>query len=126
MGNYPIGELLKRRREELGLSQRNMAGRLQYKNVNFMSMLETGVSAIPLLRIPDIVQAYELPRFVGLAMLHELHPDAWNVVSQLEADYMKESEKGLQDGLKGLEKEVLEKLDALMGHYAIPIGGAPT
>ena len=75
-----IGAILKARREDIDKSQREIAEALGYRNINFISMIESGRSNPPLARAIDICNAYELPyEFVPL-MVRELYPDTWQVI----------------------------------------------
>ena len=54
-----VSKIMKARREELGLSQRQVGEMVGLKNPNFVSMLEKGNSGIPASKIAAIVGAYE-------------------------------------------------------------------
>ena len=60
-----VGELLKRKRESMDLSQKQISDKLGYPYFNFISMIENGASKIPLARIADVVKAYGLPQGAG-------------------------------------------------------------
>ena len=80
-----IGELLKRHREGLSLNQREIAHRLRYRSVNFISMLERGGSNIPFAKIPEIVTAYNLPPIFLLIILRECYRESWQVMSAINS-----------------------------------------
>lgn len=74
-----IGAMLKAHREEIGISQRDIANILKYRSVNFISMLESGRSSIPLNRIVDVINAYQLGNEMALIIIKFLHPDVWTL-----------------------------------------------
>jgi transcriptional regulator with XRE-family HTH domain len=55
-------EIVSTRRSELSLTQTELAKKLGYQNVNFVSMLESGKSKIPLEKTIDIADALEMDR----------------------------------------------------------------
>lgn len=63
--NKEIGEFIKNRREELGLSRAEMAKALGYRLPNMVAMVETAKTTFPLKRTSDYAKILELP-------LHEL------------------------------------------------------
>lgn len=54
------GEIVAQRRHDLGLNQAELAKKLAYRNVNFISMLESGDSRVPLERSVDFAKALEI------------------------------------------------------------------
>ncbi len=75
-----IGEMLRRQRESLDISQRQIGERSGIDNFNFISMIESGINTVPFARIPEFVSAYELdPVFVGV-LVKFLYPDTWAAV----------------------------------------------
>jgi|SRR5208283_408539 len=63
--NKKIGEFIRKRREEIGISRTDLAKALRYKLPNMIAMVETGATTFPLKRTPDYADALQLP-------LHEL------------------------------------------------------
>ena len=53
-------QIVAHRRQELRLSQTELAGKLGYTNVNFISMVEGGKSKVPLERSIDFAEALEI------------------------------------------------------------------
>jgi transcriptional regulator with XRE-family HTH domain len=80
---YRLGALLKRQREMLDMSQHDIALKLEYRNDNFVSMLERGLSKIPFTTIPRIVEAYGLPAEFSAVMVKELYPEQWEVLKEI-------------------------------------------
>lgn len=81
-----IGELLKRQRESLQLSQREIGDKVGYRNYNFISMLENGIHNLPIAKIPGIVKAYKLePVFMGVFVKY-LYPEIWEVFRTLRQE----------------------------------------
>ncbi len=98
-----IGVYLKKAREEKNLSQKSVAKVLNYRNMNFISMIENGVSKIPVNKIMEFVKAYQLPPFFGYVIIREVYGDIWKA--------MIETEK-INPQLKGLSfKELDKKID---------------
>jgi transcriptional regulator with XRE-family HTH domain len=57
-----VGEFLRRRRLELGLSQGDMIRLLMYKNRNSISNVEIGIEGLPLKRVYQYAEVLKLPR----------------------------------------------------------------
>ena len=75
-----IGTVLKEQREQLGLSQQDIAERLNYKNYNYISMLENGRSSIPVKRLYDIFNAYEFDKGHFVIFVKKLLPEVWALI----------------------------------------------
>lgn len=54
-------QIIKDRREQIGMSQGELARRLDYSNANFISMIEMGWSFAPLEKVPEIAEILRLP-----------------------------------------------------------------
>jgi DNA-binding XRE family transcriptional regulator len=78
-----MGALLKHTREFLRWTQREMAQRLGYENANYISMLESGSSKIPLTKIPQISRKYCLDNIYMVIMMRELYPEMWNLIKEI-------------------------------------------
>ena len=108
-----IGAILKAQRENINISQRQVAEALGYRNVNFISMIESGRSNPPLGKLPDIVRAYQLDyKFVAL-MVKALYPDAWTTMFYVLDK--SQSDDGLigADGKTNTKEKVDKELDKL-------------
>jgi transcriptional regulator with XRE-family HTH domain len=57
-----VGEFLRRRRLELGLSQGDMITRMGYRNRNSISNVEIGIEGLPLKRVYQYAEVLKLPR----------------------------------------------------------------
>ena len=75
-----VGALLRHRREELNISQRQVANLMGYRNINFISMIEHGRSNPPLGRLTDICKVYQLPLDFLSVMVKGIYPDCWNIL----------------------------------------------
>jgi transcriptional regulator with XRE-family HTH domain len=84
MSEVTIGTFLKKMREKNNLSQKEVAGSLNYKNINFISMVENDVSKIPVNRIMDFVKAYRLKPFLGLVIVREVYGEIWKAMIETE------------------------------------------
>ncbi|MFO7665858.1 MAG: helix-turn-helix transcriptional regulator [Desulfobacterales bacterium] len=100
-----IGLYLKRAREKKKLSQKVVAKLLDYKNMNFLSMVENGICKIPANKIMEFVKAYQLPSFFGLVIIREIYGDIWNAL--IETEKINPQSEGLSF------KELDEKIGAL-------------
>jgi transcriptional regulator with XRE-family HTH domain len=78
-----IGRLLKAKREEQNISQRDIATILGYRNINFVSMIESGRSSPPLSRLPDIIRAYGLEASFILPILKLVFPDTFSAIVEI-------------------------------------------
>lgn len=107
-----VGELLKRQREFLNLSQKEISDKLNYKYMNFISMIENGACKIPLARIPDVSEAYGFAPEMMMALLKAIHPETWDVTVKITKanentfkgisinEMHKQADKYLKDKLK--------------------------
>ncbi len=80
-----VGDLLKRQRELKNITQLNIANKMGYKNVNFVSQIELSRSQLPILKIPDITAAYQFDPAFSLVFLKFLYPDYWVLFAKLMA-----------------------------------------
>jgi transcriptional regulator with XRE-family HTH domain len=70
-----IGVWLKQRREEAGLSQRELAERLQIGYLTFISQIESGRGRLPFDRYKDWAEALQIdPRDFARTMLSHYEP----------------------------------------------------
>jgi transcriptional regulator with XRE-family HTH domain len=111
IGASKLGELLKRQRHALNLSQRDIARKLHYRHFNFICMIENGTSQIPFSRIPDIVTAYELPPTFLLIIIRERYPDAWRVMSAINIALPEVFMSAKEDVELSLDKAYASALD---------------
>lgn len=72
-----IGAILRGFRETNELSQRDVATKLNYVNVNFISMIETGRSSPPLGKLVELKDAFQADAAIVPVVLKFLYPDAW-------------------------------------------------
>ena len=82
-----IGAILKARREHQDMSQRDVAHILGYRNINFISMIESGRSNPPLARLADIARAYGMDADFVPVMLREIYPETWEIIKSLLTQY---------------------------------------
>ena len=113
-----IGELLKRQREFLDLSQKDISNILDYQYMNFISMIENGACKIPLKRIPDIAKAYSLPPEFTMILTKELHPETWAVICAI-----KENNKAFNSGIaiEDIEKNMNAIFKGKLKEFRLPM-----
>lgn len=71
------------RRQELALTQTELAKRLGYRNVNFISQVESGKSKVPLEKVIEIARALDIDsRWFAERLLHERYPNLSAVLLQ--------------------------------------------
>lgn len=73
-----MGDLVKRRREELGLSQEDLARLLAYKHKTSINKIEMGKSGIPRAKLPDFARVLG----VDIAALAEWDEDRKTVSAE--------------------------------------------
>ncbi len=113
---FMLGELMKKHREGRKISQRDVANKLNYKNINFISMIEKGATNIPLNRANDFVKAYELPEFFELVIIKERHADCWTGINRaLINNYSRKFTQHLKD----VNEEVDTKYNDMLREYGI-------
>ena len=81
-----FGDLIRQRREQLGLSQTEVARRVGIGSPEFIGMVEVGKRPIPLDRVPRLAAVLELsgPDLCKLA-LSERHPVLYHALFEGEA-----------------------------------------
>ena len=78
-----LGNWLKNRREEIGRSQGDIAKHMQFQNLNFISKIERGAGAVPLFRLEDLAQAYQVDFHEFAArVIKTTMPDVWSVLER--------------------------------------------
>jgi transcriptional regulator with XRE-family HTH domain len=114
-----MGEMLKQQRESLKLSQKDIADKLDYPYFNFISMLESGASKIPLSRVADVVEAYSLPPEFIMILTKALHPETWSIICKI-----KESTKAFNTGMaiSDIEKDNDRLLKRKLKDFRLPTG----
>lgn len=60
--NVTPAQIVRDRRNQLNMSQGELARLLEYDNVNFISMIEVGQSFVPIIRAMEIAEALDLPK----------------------------------------------------------------
>lgn len=78
-----FGKLLRAHREKLQRTQKSIAEELDYDNENFISMIESGKSNIPLKRLSDFVNLYRLTPLEEMTALKTYHPEVYEVVLRM-------------------------------------------
>ena len=115
--NSLIGELLRRQREFLDLSQKDIGDKLNYRYFNFISMIEGGACKIPANRIFDLTEAYKLDPELALTFIRILHPEIWDMMKAA-----KESTKIFNSGIDIDEAEANldKKFKAKLKEFRLP------
>jgi transcriptional regulator with XRE-family HTH domain len=114
-----LGRFIRARREELGLSQLQLARALGYKWSNFIGMIETGSAMFPFDRWDDFAKELQLPKHEFLRLvLAELFPRVLPYVEFVEAPEENEEEERspaearimeLEERMKRLERALAGK-----------------
>lgn len=112
-----LGELLKRQRERLALSQNDIKERLNYKYYNFISMIENGACKIPFNRIADVVKAYEFENEFILIFIKALHPDIWDVIKTIKLNI---DSFNTQTPVSAIDKSIDAMFKNKLRKYQIP------
>ena len=77
------GYILKKKREEMGRSQTDIANLLNLKNYNYISMLETGRSNIPTKKITSFITNYGFEQKYIKAFIKKIEPDIWDITIKI-------------------------------------------
>ncbi|MBV5326525.1 MAG: helix-turn-helix transcriptional regulator [Chlorobium sp.] len=84
-----LGRILSEQRKRVGRSQGDIAKALDYSNVNFISMIESGKSKIPINRIAVLVDAYSMsPEFI-LVILRVEYPEYLDMIASIASRFPK-------------------------------------
>lgn len=71
-----VGRTIRERREELNMTQGELAKKLGYKYSNFIGMVENGQWKFPIDRVFQFADSLDIPRHEFLRLIiGELHPD---------------------------------------------------
>lgn len=100
-----MGAYVKKRREELGLSQGDIINALGYKSRNAVSNIEVGIEGLPSKRIYDWADILEVPR------------DAFFRFATGEASTLDKSSTKATEARTSGEKELLETYRTLSPKY---------
>lgn len=111
-----IGTVLKEQRESIKLSQQDVANKLNYKNYNYISMLENGRSSIPVKRLHDIFNAYQFDKEVFAVFVKRLLPDVWEVMMQVTE---KEKLPSTKDDIEKFEVEIDQRFKQLLMKFGL-------
>ena len=79
-----MGEFIRERREELGMTQREFGAELGYAYGNFIGMLETGQSRFPIDKWQRYAEVLEVPREEFLRRVFEDNEDLRTMLPYLE------------------------------------------
>ncbi len=108
-----LGTLLKEYREENKLSQRDIASSLGYANANFISMLETGKTNIPVKRLNDVIEAYQMDSEFITVFVQKLMPDMWELFMQIYDSFLAPNQfknsKAVQKALGKMYKDKMKE-----------------
>tara|TARA_R110002051_G_scaffold237873_1_gene298696 strand:- start:17902 stop:18198 length:297 start_codon:yes stop_codon:yes gene_type:complete len=64
-----------------GLTQKEVAHRAGFNRANFVSMMKSGETKIPVFRVPALAKACGVPELELLEIvLYEDHPEMWEVI----------------------------------------------
>lgn len=75
------GAIVAQRRQDLSLSQAELATKLRYANVNFISMMESGRSKVPIERALDVANMLEVePRWFIERVIQDRYPKIAHVI----------------------------------------------
>jgi transcriptional regulator with XRE-family HTH domain len=72
-----IGNILKKSRNVLGLTQPEIAAMAGYENSQFVGNVERGASKVPIGKIKDFVTAYGADELLRPAIIKLCHQDKW-------------------------------------------------
>lgn len=87
-------DIIKKRREELGLSQEELAAKLGYKSRSSINKIELGLSDIPFSKIPLFAKALELEPEILMGWGKEKVNEKLEEVSKIHKEYSKAELKG--------------------------------
>lgn len=111
-----VGKVLSEQRKRIGLNQATIAKELGYININFISMIESGKSKIPVNKIDELVNAYQLPPEFILVALQAEYPDYLNTMLRLAKKTPKIFDDVVRDPAARIDRIYQMTLDALRMH----------
>lgn len=111
-----IGRILADQRKRIGISQGDVARELGYVNMNFISMIESGRSKIPMNRVDDFVHAYRMnPEFI-LVILRVMYPDILDSILRLANKIPKIFKGFIKNNDEEIEEIFVKTRDLLRAH----------
>lgn len=111
-----IGRILADQRKRIGISQGDVARELGYVNMNFISMIESGRSKIPMNRVDDFVYAYRMnPEFI-LVILRVMYPDILDSILRLANKIPKIFKGFIKNNDEEIEEIFVKTRDLLRAH----------
>ena len=120
MNIVAVGQLLKAVREAADIQQCDIANQLGYRNANFISMIESERSTIPISKISQMVDAYQLTNEIALLVIRKTQPEIWQLINKIIAKNKKLLSRNLDELDRDLDEsfgKLLKKhrLDAFLG-----------
>lgn len=108
-----IGRILAGQRKRVGLSQGVIAKAMGYVNINFISMIESGKSKIPVNKIDNLVDAYEMNAEFTLVILRTEYPEYLAAIIKLAKRIPKIFKEAIADPdieIDAIYKKTLESI----------------
>jgi len=78
-----IGLILKKTRIANGKTHKEIADELGYQHENFLSMIESGRSKIPMARITDFIEVFQLPSVFSLAIMKTYYDETLDILANI-------------------------------------------
>lgn len=112
-----FGQILTAKREMTGKTQADIAEALNIRNQNFIFTMEDGRAALPVARVEELLELYDLPREFSLVFLAVHYPDIFKLLKDLMAlegieNVVSDDEERAEDFLAGIVRKVAEQIAA--------------
>jgi transcriptional regulator with XRE-family HTH domain len=99
--NKPLHQILARRIDESGLTQREIASALGYNRSNLVAMIKSGKMRIPISKIPNLADVLGIDRVELMRRaLAEYQPEVLETLNQMLQEVVSESERRLLGELR--------------------------
>lgn len=100
MNKKILGKKIKQRREELGLSQENLAQKLGYKSRSTVNKIELGINDIPLSKLKDFADALKVEEYFFISKKDTQIEEIKKILSLISADKLNEILEYLDNEIK--------------------------
>lgn len=110
-----IGRVLTGQRKRVGLSQGDVAKQLGYVNINFISMIESGKSKIPINKIDQLILAYQMNTEFMLVVLRCYYPEYLEAIIRLAKRIPKIFKDAIADPESVIDDIYINVYDSTLG-----------
>ncbi|MBF0101891.1 MAG: helix-turn-helix transcriptional regulator [Desulfobacterales bacterium] len=103
-----MGHIFREYRERMGRSQAEICKMIGYKNPNYITMVETGRTKLPINKVLLAAKKYDLGKYGVPFLVKMLYPEVWSIILQILKDNSEDiKSKTLLNYDKDIDEELL-------------------